>query len=137
MEVVKKILTNKRLIKYLVAASTIVLIELVAFQVLYLTTRDSYFSTAASFVFAVALNWIASRVFVFGPSAHHPLREFAMVFVASIVGLGIQLGVVYVSVSLLLLYPLIGKALSILFSFFWNYWFRSAVIYKQPSAYKT
>lgn len=137
METAKKALTNKRLIKYFIAATIIVLIELIAFQVLYWATRDSYFSTTASFVLAVVLNWIASRVFVFGPSLHHPLREFAMVFIASIVGLGIQLGVVYVSVSLLLLYPLIGKMLSILFSFFWNYWFRSAVIYKQRSAYKT
>ncbi|HEX6462223.1 MAG TPA: GtrA family protein [Candidatus Saccharimonadales bacterium] len=128
---VKKVLKNKRLVKYFVAAVIIVFIELAVFQILYLVTEDSYFSTTASFIFAVILNWVASRLFVFGASVHHPLREFLMVFIASIVGLGIQLGVVYVSVSVLLLYPLIGKVLSIFFSFFWNYLFRSKIIYRE------
>jgi putative flippase GtrA len=112
-------------------AVVIVGIELVSFQVIYLLTRNYYLATVVSFILAVVLNWIAGRMFVFGASHHHALREFLMVLIASVIGLVIQLGVVYVSVTLLLLYPLIGKFLSILFSFFWNYWFRSAIIYKK------
>jgi putative flippase GtrA len=78
---------------------------------------------------AVVLNWIGSRKLVFGASRFTPLREFTLVLVASVVGLGIQMAVVYASVEVLALYPLIGKVLSIGFSFFWNYRFRARFIF--------
>lgn len=119
--------------KYFVMAIIIVGIELVAFQIIYLFTKNYYLGTVFSFTLAVVLNWIGGRIFVFGASQHHPAREFIMILIASIVGLGIQIGVVFVSVEVLLLYPLIGKVLSICFSFFWNYWFRTKLIYKQKA----
>lgn len=132
MEHINKILHNKRLMKYFVMALTIVGIELATFQVIFILTGNYYLGTVLSFVMAVVLNWIGGRMFVFGVSQHHPLREFTMVLIASIIGLGIQIGVVFVSVDTLHFYPLIGKMLSICFSFFWNYWFRATVVYKHP-----
>lgn len=111
-------------------ALAIVLIELATFQIIFWITDNAYLGTTLSFMLAVVLNWVGSRLLVFGASRHHPAREFIMVFVASIVGLGIQLAVVFVSIDILSLYPLIGKVLSIGFSFFWNYWFRAQIIYK-------
>lgn len=131
MDKLTGILKNKRLIKYFVMAVTIVLIELISFQIIYFLTNNYYLGTTLSFILAVVLNWTGSRLFVFGASHHHPVREFIMVLIASIVGLCIQLIVVVVSIDFLGLYPLIGKALSICFSFFWNYWFRAAIVYKQ------
>lgn len=133
MDFIRNILTNKRLMKYFVMAAIIVGIELVTFQVVYLITNNYYLGTVISFLVGVILNWIAGRLFVFGKSVHSPLREFTMVFIASMVGLGIQIAVVFVSVQLLALYPLIGKMLSIVFSFFWNYWFRAAIVYKKSN----
>lgn len=130
MDTLTGILKNKRLIKYFAMAVTIVLIELATFQIIFWISNDAYFSTASSFILAVVLNWIGSRLLVFGASHHHPAREFLMVFIASVVGLGIQLAVVFICVDVLHLYPLIGKVLSIGFSFFWNYWFRAQIIYK-------
>ena len=118
--------------RYFVMAVVIVGIELCVFQAIYLLTRDYMLATTISFITGVLLNWIVGRMFVFGASHHHPAREFVMVFVASVVGLCIQLAVVYSCVQLLHLYPLIGKIASIGFSFFWNYWFRATVVYKQP-----
>lgn len=131
MDKLKKIFTNKRLVKYFAMAVTIVLIELATFQIIYLLTKNYYLATILSFTLAVILNWIGGRIFVFGASHHHPAREFTMVLIASIVGVLIQLAVVHISVNVLLLYPLIGKVLSIGFSFFWNYWFRASIVYKQ------
>jgi len=111
-------------------ALIIVLIELAVFQVIYLIFNNYFLGTFISFGVAVLLNWIAGRMFVFGTSHHHPAKEFMMVLAASIVGVTIQIGVVYTSVQLLLLYPLAGKGLSIIFSFFWNYWFRVRIVYK-------
>jgi putative flippase GtrA len=111
-------------------AIIIVLLELLTFQLVYLGSGNYYLATIVSFVVGVLLNWIGGRIFVFGTSEHNKSKEFAMVFLGSLVGVCIQLSVVYVSVAVLLLYPLIGKALSICFSFFWNYWFRAKIVYK-------
>ena len=130
MDKLNKIVRNQRLMKYFAMAVTIVLIELATFQVIYFLTSNYYMGTVLSFAFAVFLNWIGGRMFIFGASHHHPLREFIMVLIASVVGVLIQLTVVHVSVSVLLFYPLIGKMLSVCFSFFWNYWFRATIVYK-------
>lgn len=111
-------------------AAAIVLVELAAFQVIYLVTKNYYLATIISFTLAVLLNWTGGRILVFGVSRHHAAKEFSMVLVASIVGVVIQLSVVYISINTLLLYPLIGKVISIGFSFFWNYWFRAKIIYR-------
>lgn len=126
----EKILKNKRLMRYFIMAVIIVLIELSAFQIIYLFTRDYMLATILSFVLGVVLNWVIGRLVVFGASDHHPAKEFLMVLVASVAGVLIQLGVVYIAVTLLHIYPLLGKALSIIFSFFWNYLFRSRIVYK-------
>lgn len=129
-EKVLGIISDKRLLRYFIMAVTIVCIELASFQLFFLFGANYILATALSFVLAVILNWIGGRMFVFGRSQYHPAREFVMVLTASIVGLAIQMIVVFVSVEILRLYPLIGKGLSILFSFFWNYFFRAKFIYK-------
>lgn len=131
MDKLNKIIKNQRLMKYFAMAVAIVLIELAAFQIIYFLSGNYYLATVLSFALAVVLNWIGGRVFVFGTSRHHPLREFIMVLIASIVGVLIQLAVVHISVNVLHLYPLIGKVLSVGFSFFWNYWFRAIIVYKK------
>lgn len=125
---------NKRLVKYFVMAVVIVLLELATFQLVYLSTNNYYIATIVSFVAGVVLNWIGGRIFVFGISHHHASKEFVMILIGSLVGVCIQLLVVYVSVILFLLYPLVGKILSIGFSFFWNYWYRAKIVYSEPAA---
>ncbi len=127
---IRQILKNERLVKYFVMAVCIVILELITFQLIYLSTSNYYAATIISFVVGVILNWIVGRLLVFGSSEHNPLKEFTMVLAASLVGVAIQVFVVYISVTILLFYPLIGKMLSIVFSFFWNYWFRATIVYK-------
>ena len=112
------LLSNKRLIRYFIMAVIIVTIELGAFQGIYLVSSNYILATILSFILGVILNWIFGRLLVFGVSEHHPAKEFTMVLTASLVGVGIQVLVVHVSVSLLYLYPFIGKLFSIIFSFF-------------------
>ena len=124
------LLSNKRLIRYFIMAVIVVAIELGVFQVIYLVSSNYILATILSFALSVILNWVFGRLLVFGVSKHHPLKEFTMVLIASLVGVGIQVVVVQISVSLLHLYPFMGKVLSIIFSFFWNYWFRAKIVYK-------
>ncbi len=120
---------DSRLFRYVVMAATIVLIEISVFQIIYWITHHYQLSTIISFIVAVILNWVGGRIFVFGKSKHSSHREFTMILIASIVGLIIQLTVVTILVEYFFVYPLIAKGASILFSFFWNYWFRTVVVY--------
>lgn len=131
-KLILSLLQNKKLMRYFIMAVIIVGLELVFFQLVYLVTLQPILATVLSFLFGVILNWIFGRIFVFGKSDHDPIKEFTMVFVASIGGVLIQVGIVHLTVSLLGLYPLIGKGISIVFSFIWNYVFRARFIYKKP-----
>jgi|GEM_PF-764853 len=129
-----KKLIGHSLVRYLAVACFIVVLELIIFQVVYIINKNYVIGTVVSFAFAVVLNWALSRKVVFGASSHHPAKEFLYVSIVSIVGLGIQLLAVYICVQTLNLYPLLGKIISILTSFFWNYWFRSRFIFDQKTS---
>lgn len=133
MNLVRKVMHNKRLIRYFVMACAIVLIELVTFQILYILKMPYIYATGLSFLLAVVLNWAFSRTFVFGASHFHPFKEFSLVAIGSLVGLAIQSLIITVSVEVLHIMPFVGKVLSILFSFFWNYWFRAKYIFRDTA----
>lgn len=124
------------LIRYLAIASGIVVVELIVFQLIEDWVHNYVIATALSFALAVVVNWFLSRKVVFGASKRHPAKEFMYVALASIVGLGIQLFIVYLCVQFVHLFPLIGKILSIFGSFFWNYWCRAHLIFgdKAPAS---
>lgn len=128
-----KSLLSKRLIRYGIMACFIVGIELVTFQLIYLVTTSYYTATVISFVVGVILNWIIGRTLIFDKVERSIGQEFILVAGASLIGVGIQLAIVSISVQIFQLYPLIGKILSIGFSFFWNYWFREHFVYKQKT----
>jgi putative flippase GtrA len=126
-------LLSHSLIRYLAVACFIVVIELIVFQLVYILTPNYVLGTVISFAVAVVLNWALSRKVVFGASQHSMIREFTYVSIVSIVGLGIQLAAVWFCVDKLHMYPLLGKILSILTSFFWNYWFRAHFIFDKTA----
>jgi putative flippase GtrA len=124
-------LYHHQVVRYLAMASCIVVVELIVFQWIYDWHRNYVLATILSFLLAVVINWFLSRKIVFGASEHHPAKEFLYVALVSIGGLGIQLLVVSLCVNYAHLYPLAGKILSILISFFWNYWFRAHFVFNK------
>lgn len=136
MDSIKKIINKyDKLLKYFVMACIIVCLELIIFQIVetitssYKIPQHALIATFVSFTFAVVLNWIGGRVFIFDKSKLNAKHEFFLVFIASCFGLFIQSIVVITSVEYLKLLPIIGKCFAIIFSFFWNYWFRSKYVY--------
>lgn len=129
MKPIIRLLNNKSLWKYLISAIVIVGFELIFFQIFYVLFKNYFLATTLSFSFAVLFNWLVSRYFVFSGSRFSATKELSLVAMASIVGLGIQLSVVYISVEKLLIIPVVAKAISIIFSFLWNYWFRAKYIF--------
>lgn len=120
---------NKKILKYLLSAIIIVLFELFIFQVIYVITSSYKVATVISFSLAVVLNWLVSRYFVFNGSKYVAIKELSLVAFASLIGLVIQLLVIYVSIEKLEILPILAKVLSICFSFVWNYWFRAKYIF--------
>lgn len=128
MDKVKSII-NRKIIRYLIMAIIIVSIELILFQIVYLSTKDYYLATISSFTLGLALNWIGGRLFIFKSSKRHLLHELSMIIIASLIGLGLQLISMSLCVQILGIYPLMGKTISIVVSFTWNYGFRNKYIY--------
>ena len=121
------------LIRYLVMAVAVVLIELVTFQGL-IWARVSYLvATPVSMFVGIVLNWYFSQKFVFSHRPHAPRKEFTLVLIASLIGVGLQLAVTATVVEILLLAPIIGKFLAICVTFFWNFWFRKKYVFYAPA----
>ena len=111
-------------------AGFVVLIELGAFALINSVFGISYLiATPVSMLVGIILNWYFSRVFVFKTSVFKKHTEFMLVFIASIVGVGIQLAVTALAVEILNLLPIIGKFMAIMVTFFWNFWVRKRYIF--------
>jgi putative flippase GtrA len=122
---------QKPIIRYLIMAASLVVVELFTFFIVNSVLGISYLiATPASLLLVIFLNWYLGKLFVFKTSRHKAHTEFMLVMIASLVGLGIQLTVTAFAVEILLVAPLLGKMLAIAVTFFWNYWIRKNYIFK-------
>lgn len=121
---------KKQIFKYLLIASIIVSIEVLSFALINSVIKINYLvSTVLSMAIGIALNWFLSRVYVFKTSKYAMHTEIMMVVFASLVGVGIQLSVIWICVKKLSMVPIIGKILAILVTFSWNFWIRKTYIF--------
>ena len=126
-----------KMFRYFVVAALIVLLELVFFALLNSYFKIHYIaSVIISFCLATVLNWYFSRKFVFASKNRKRKREIVLVFIVSLVGMGIQILVSVISVGYLGFVPLIGKIASMAITFFWNFWARFKFIFKETPAYE-
>lgn len=118
--------------RYFIIAFLVVCIELAIFTIMNVVLDLSYLiATPLSNIIAILLNWYFSRTFVFRNGSNYKQHvEIFLIFVVSIIGIGLQLIVSYVSVEILYLSPILGKILSIIVVFFWSYWSRKRFIFK-------
>lgn len=130
-------LLKSKLIRYLAVASVIVAIELLTFALMNSVLGVSYLvATPASMLISIVLNWYFGRKLVFAASSFDARTEFVMVAVASVIGIGMQIGVAYIVVGLLKFRPFIGKLAAISVTFFWNFLVRHYYIYRVPAEIK-
>lgn len=116
--------------RYFIMAGFIVMIELTDFAILNSVLKVPYqLATVISVGVSIILNWYFSKRLVFKDSKYAAKREFTLVLVASLIGLGVQLLVTTVCVELLNLMPFVGKCLAIIVGFAWNYWVRKKYIF--------
>lgn len=126
--------TVKQAFRYMLLAAIIVIIEVSSFVALNGLFHLNYLlSTILSMLIGIVLNWLGSKIFVFSQSRFHPAHEFLLVLAVSLVGVGIQLAVVWFVVNKLRTQPVIGKIIAILVTFIWNFWVRKIYIFKKSS----
>jgi putative flippase GtrA len=122
------------LIRYLVMAVILVGVEIVTFQAMIWLSISYLIATPVSMLIAIVLNWYFSQKLVFNHRPHRPAKEFTLVFIASVIGIGLQLAVTASVVELGHMLPIVGKLLAICVTFFWNFWFRKKYIFFDPEA---
>jgi putative flippase GtrA len=89
---------------------------------------------SVGFVFAVLLNYALSVRFVFTSGVRFSrAQELALVYLASGVGLGLHLLVLYAAVDKLAFELMLSKVIATVSVFLWNFLARNYFIFRQPA----
>lgn len=119
---------NEQLSRYFIMAAAIVSVEYLSYLAMLWAGMNYLLAVPISMFIGIVLNWHFSRVFVFKTRRHSPRKEFMLVLITSLVGIGWQLGTTYVVVQAINS-PAIGKLAAIIVTFFWNYIIRKKYIF--------
>ena len=118
---------------YLIVGGLATIVEWVGFWLFSEKIGIAYL-LATTFAFAVSTfaNWLFGRLLVFrGTQSQSLLREILSVYLASIVGLLLNLLIMFVLVQLLTVGRMPAKIIATILVFAYNYLIRKLVIYKK------
>ena len=87
-------------------------------------------ATALAFMVSTFANWLAGRLLVFKKSEQSLLAELAQIYGTSIVGLLMNLAIMWVAVEQFGVQEMIAKIIATGIVFFWNFFVRKLLIYK-------
>ena len=133
ISLIKSQAVDKTLIKYLIVGAISFICDLAIFG-FFLKVLDFYYlySATLSFVFATSLNFYLSKNFAFnGLQKFSSIRTFGLIFLASSVGLLINMSFLYIFYEWLFINIFISKILAAGISFIVNYSLRKFVIFKK------
>ena len=122
----------KNIASYGIVGGAAALVEWAAFYVCDAIGLFYLLSTILSFIVATFVNWILGRKITFrnSPKLANWPRDLLSVYVASGVGLLLNLGLMVLFVSVIGIDSMISKIISTGLVFFWNYFIRKLVIYQ-------
>ena len=87
-------------------------------------------SGVLSFILATLWNFIFARIFIFTSRKHSLLKESALVYVVSLGGLVIDMGVLYACVEWLGISAMVGKIIATGVAFVFNFLARYLGVYR-------
>ena len=87
-------------------------------------------SIVLAFIAAAVVNYELQKAFTFKCQRKDRLRQFSTFLMIATVGLGINLAVVYLSVELLALWYMFGKAIATVIAFVWNFIANKCITFK-------
>ena len=118
---------------YLIVGGLATIVEWVGFWLFSEKIGIAYLlATTLAFAISTFANWLFGRLLVFrGKQRQSLLREILSVYLASIVGLLLNLIIMFVLVQLLTVGKMPAKVLATILVFAYNYLIRKLVIYKK------
>ena len=132
----KKLLHNpqlKDLLGYLVVGGLATIVEWVGFWLFFEKLGIQYLlATAMAFFFSTFANWLFGRLLVFrNANTKSLLKEIISIYLTSIVGLLLNLLIMFVMVQFLTVAEMVSKIAATILVFAYNYIVRKKLIYKQ------
>lgn len=122
---------SSNFIKYLFVGGSAALINWAVFFIFNDIFNMYYiFAALISFVIATLWNFIFAKKFIFTSSKHTLFRETFFIYLASFLGLLIDIVTLYICVQFLNFAPLVGKIVASGSAFIFNFAIRHFVIYK-------
>ena len=121
------------MLRYSVVGMTGTFVDWLLFALLvYVLDWHYMLAGTLSFILATLVNYLLSLKWVFTGGRHARHREITLVYLASAVGLLINLGVLYGLVEFLALHLFLAKVLASLSAFLWNFSARYFWIFAGP-----
>ena len=121
----------KEFLLYLVVGGVATVTEWLIFFVLEKTALHYMLATVIAYVIATFVNWLAGRVLVFKVSTKAITREIMEIYIASIVGLLLNLGLMWLMVDAFDFNEMLSKIIATGLVFLYNFLIRKLVIYKK------
>ncbi len=121
----------RQLFRYFFVGGTAAVTEWVTF---FLCDKAGLFytlSTIIAFLIATFVNFLLGRKLAFSKKSEDTATEAFFVYLVSFIGLLINLGFMYLFVSLLSWNEMLSKIIATGIAFFWNFFSRKKFIYKE------
>ena len=116
---------------YLIVGGIATAAEWVVFFVLDKTHLHYAIATTVAYIISTFVNWLAGRILVFKESHQAFIKEIGEIYLASVVGLLLNLLIMWVAVDLFALGEMISKIFATAIVFFYNFLVRKLLIYKK------
>ena len=87
-------------------------------------------ATVLAFIISTFANWLFGRLILFKGNEKGVIRELVQIYLTSIIGLLLNLIIMYCTVELLHLNTMLAKVIATGIVFFWNFLIRKYAIYK-------
>ena len=120
----------KEFLLYLIVGGIATVSEWVFFFVFDKCHIHYAIATTLAYLLATFVNWFAGRILVFKDSKQSLAKEIASVYVASIIGLLLNLLIMWVAVDVFSFNEMISKIAATAIVFAYNFLIRKLVIYK-------
>lgn len=122
----------RQFLKYLLVGGGATLVEWALFWLLdEQLTMHHQWATVVAYTASTFVNWGLGRLFVFKESERGAAAEIAGVYLAALIGLLLNMGIMYVLVDALGWNEMLSKVLATGLVFVWNFLIRRLAIYRK------
>lgn len=121
----------KEFLLYFVVGGIATVTEWVLFFVMDKCHIHYTIATAVAYILSTFVNWLAGRLLVFKENHGSFIKEILSIYVASIVGLLLNLIIMWLAIDMIHMNEMFSKILATAIVFFYNFFVRKLLIYKK------